>query len=111
MKEVFKKHVHFVNSKFPGHTEEGHYNKLKEEVKELGQTLNDETIYSKAKELADVMLVCMSYADSIGLTYEQLKGFMSAKVIINNTRIWEKQPDGTYKHIKQPISNTKNRRK
>lgn len=98
MKQIFEDHVNFVNERFPDALVTGHMNKLKEEVLELQKAFKTDNDDSMPEELADVMLVCFSIADSMGMSYDQMCYFMKAKIIKNNTRQWEKQPDGTYKH-------------
>lgn len=99
MKQQFEDHVNWVNETFPDHTEEGHFYKLVEEVDELASTIGMAT-KRKGAELVDIILVCFSYAAKAGISYNELEYMIKEKIKINRARKWEKQPDGTYQHIR-----------
>ncbi len=98
MKDTFSRHVRFTNKVFPGHSIKGIKAKLRKEVTEL----NKANYKDKAKkELIDVLLVTFSYANLLGMDYEEVIKLANRKIEINENRKWIKQSDGSYQHVKQ----------
>lgn len=70
--------------------------KLNEEVVEFLSASTDE---AKLEEAADVAIVLVTQLEIIGFDIFDLMYAMESKLKINIDRTWEKQPDGTIKHI------------
>jgi len=70
--------------------------KLALEAVELAQDPED------LDEAADVLIVLASWCEFSGNSFEDLLDAADNKMLVNAGRDWERQPDGTYQHTKEP---------
>lgn len=91
IEKVFERFKLFSRRTFVDSNLENYLTKLDEEVAELKHDPN-------MKEVADCMLVLAAVSTFLeGDLGEELE----RKVAINEKRKWERQPDGTYHHIRE----------
>lgn len=73
---------------------------LRKEVGELEQAIiSDESKANIGFELADCFLLLFDAAARCGFDGMELKSYIEAKININKERKWQKQDDGTYRHV------------
>lgn len=88
--ELFEQFIDFSQSTFVDAEAQSYLTKLGEEAKELGENPSME-------ELADCMLVLVGLSRFLP---GELKQALHEKIEKNINRKWERQPDGTYHHVK-----------
>ena len=80
--------------------------KLQEEINELNMCVQEyeqwQTLENKVKvqqEMADVMILMINLATNYNMCYDSFLDSIKIKHYKNTKRSWEKQDDGTFKHI------------
>lgn len=83
---------------FPDATPQSALNHLKEEIKEIEQNIADGV--NDATEYADAIMLLLDSAGRRGISVVDILYAFRQKHEINKTRRWEKNPDGSYYHVK-----------
>lgn len=102
--EAEKDRMEWSLKTFTEATPESSLKKLEEEVKEIRE--NFATGKKDAVEFADAIMCLFDSAGRFGITAEEIQTAYAQKVVINKARIWKKNSDNTYSHIKRTNGNT-----
>jgi len=94
MKKLYKEVKYFTSKILCDSNVFNYLNKLKAEIKEVEEDTK------QIEEYADCLIALFGASNSAGITYDELKNIALNKMVINKNRTWEKQPDGTFQHIK-----------
>ena len=104
LEELKKKHQEFSIAKFPKSTAESSLIGLKKEadeaINELHGINRDYNTEALPLEYVDCLMYLFDSIERSGLTMEQIKIAFIKKLEINEGRIWIKNFDGTYSHVK-----------
>jgi len=92
MKAVYKRIAKLVDKVFPHAGAVEHLLKLKEETEEAIAEPDD------VSEYADCFIALVGAAHKAGISFELFTLAIERKMEINESREWEEQADGTYKH-------------
>jgi predicted house-cleaning noncanonical NTP pyrophosphatase (MazG superfamily) len=87
--QLFQRFLEFSQTTFSDAKAESYLTKLEEEIRELKDDPNME-------ELADCMMVLIGLSRFLP---GDLKEILAKKIEINENRTWQKQSNGTYRHI------------
>lgn len=71
---------------------------LNKAIEELDEVLNAPKS-KRLMEFADIFICVVSALMKDGWSYPELMQAVAVKTIINSVRKFERQPDGTYKHL------------
>lgn len=93
MRNLFNEISSFAKDVFPNATNIEHLTKLKNEAQEAIETPED------IEEYADCLIALFGACQKSKFSFEQLYDAASKKMIINRSRTWVKQKDGTYQHV------------
>lgn len=87
---LFKRFLHFCEKTYPEAKAQDYLTKLNEEAEEL-------LAEPSMEELVDCILVLVGLSRFLP---GDLKNALEAKIAKNESRRWERQANGTYRHIK-----------
>jgi len=93
--DLFEQHMGFSQATFTDCTSEDSLNHLKEEIEEV---LNSEC--KDLEEYVDCFMCLLSSMKKAGFDTEQFKEAFQHKLVINQSRDWNKNTKGYYSHKK-----------
>ena len=105
--EIMNEFIRFSIPTFKNATYESSLLKLKEqEIPELEKSMVDfqysgTPIHSVVEEYADCIMCLFDSAARFGVDVESIRCALSRKLIVNKSREWIENNDGTYSHKKQ----------
>lgn len=83
---------------FPEATAISSLRKLEEEINEIETNINNGT--KDAEEYADALMCLFDSAGRFGILPEEIFKAFQTKLETNKKRVWKKNPDNTYSHVK-----------
>jgi NTP pyrophosphatase (non-canonical NTP hydrolase) len=94
---------------FPDATPKSSIMKLREESKEVLKEISrlekfpdgDEGLADLTEEYADCLMCLFDSAGRAGVSPDEIFEAFAEKLEINKSRVWKKNPDNTYSHVKQ----------
>lgn len=94
---------------FPEATAESSLEKLKSEIKEVEELLSLGVgffveIPELSEEYADCLMCLFDSAGRVGISAGVVIDAFEKKLAKNKARVWEKNPDNTYSHVKNPFA-------
>jgi len=87
---------------FPEATPQSSLEKLKSEIKEVEQNILDEV--KDVEEYADCLMCLFDSAGRQAITPESIFIAFEKKLAKNKARVWTKNPDNSYSHVKSPTT-------
>jgi phosphoribosyl-ATP pyrophosphohydrolase len=96
------RHIGFAHQTFIDETPFTALKKLKEELKELDADLNGGDRDDMIKEYADCFFCLISSFGRADIQTVEILKAMQEKLEINIKRKWNRNPNGTYSHVKEP---------
>ena len=93
---------------FPNATPRSSMLKLRSEVKEVLKEITrleklpdgDDGLYDLSIEYADCLMCLFDSAGRAGVSVDEIFESFEEKLEINKNRVWKKNPDNTYSHVK-----------
>ena len=86
---------------FPEATAQSSLRKLEEEIKEIDRDIINGV--REPEEFADALMCLFDSAGRYGIGVEEIFSAFAEKLEKNKKRIWKKNPDNTYSHVKVRI--------
>jgi len=74
--------------------------KLHEEVKEVIEALGNLDVDAITEEYADCLMCLFDSAGRLGISLDEIFDAFAKKLVKNKARVWSKNPDNTYSHVK-----------
>lgn len=105
--ELERQRLEWSLKNFPDATHLSSLEKLKEEIKEVAKELKyldkfpDQDPVNLPEEYADCLMCLFDSAGRAGVSVEDIFESFAEKLEINKNRVWKKNPDNTYSHVKQ----------
>lgn len=99
--ELERERLEWSLKTFPEATAISSLRKLEEELKEVEEELNQPSSFGHlAEEYADCLMCIFDSAGRAGVTLEMIRQSYEIKLEKNKKRVWKKNADNSYSHIK-----------
>lgn len=93
MEDLYNSIGLWVKSAFPEAGTVDHLLKLRHEAMDAINSPGDITEY------ADCLIALLGASFKVGFDYDSLLNATNSKLLVNTTRSWKKESDGTYQHV------------
>lgn len=98
--ELEKERLEWSLKNFPEATPISSLRKLESEIEEIEVDIIEGAINSINEEYADALMCLFDSAGRLGITPQLIFDAFEKKLEKNKNRLWKKNPDNTYSHIK-----------
>lgn len=103
LEELFKEHQEFAKEAFPGSTWVSSLRGLEREIREVEEA-STESKGDWVMEYVDCIMYLLDSMNRANINMDEFKQSFYRKMVINDARKWEQNKDGSYSHVKSPLT-------